>query len=254
MKSLPAFGYKLFTGSLKDIPLKDKVVVHTINQYSYCVTLKDNEFKHALQQADVLLPDGIGITKAVKFIYKKNIRKIAGADIHAFLLKKLQAENGTCFYLGSSDDTLVEIKKKLEVEFPEIKAGFYSPPFKEIFSEEDDAAMIKAVNEFQPDVLFIGMTAPKQEKWVEEHKDQLHTNIICTIGAVFDFYSGKLKRADEKYISAGLEWFVRFVKEPKRMWKRYFLYGPFFMYKITRLKGDALKRKRLRNRRMNFNI
>ena len=89
--------------------------------------------------------------------------------------------------------------------------------------------MIKAVNRFQPEVLFVGMTAPKQEKWSFQHKDQLNTKIICSIGAVFDFYAGTVERPSPFWINLGLEWFIRLIKEPKRMWKRYLYYGPIFI-------------------------
>lgn len=89
--------------------------------------------------------------------------------------------------------------------------------------------MIDEINVFMPDVLFIGMTAPKQEKWAHEHKTLLDARIICSIGAVFDFYAGTVVRPNKIWINLGLEWFVRLLKEPKRMWKRYLFYGPVFI-------------------------
>ena len=91
---------------------------------------------------------------------------------------------------------------------------------------------INIVNEFKPNVLFIGMTAPKQEKWAYEHKDKLHAHIICTVGAVFDFYAGTVKRPHKIWIKLGLEWLGRLVKEPKRLYKRYLYYGPIFTYRL----------------------
>ena len=88
--------------------------------------------------------------------------------------------------------------------------------------------MINAVNAFRPDVLFIGMTAPKQEKWAFANKEMLDAPIICSIGAVFDFYAGTVKRPGKAWIYCGMEWLVRLVKEPKRMWIRYGYYGPVF--------------------------
>ncbi len=94
--------------------------------------------------------------------------------------------------------------------------------------------MVNAVNDFQPDVLFVGMTAPKQEKWVYKHKDRLDAKIICAIGAVFDFYAGTVDRPQQFWINLGLEWFIRLYKEPKRMWKRYLYYGPVFVFHILK--------------------
>lgn len=96
--------------------------------------------------------------------------------------------------------------------------------------------MIGAVNSFQPDVLFIGMTAPKQEIWASQHKSSLNVKTICTIGAVFDFYAGTVNRPNAFFIKMGLEWLGRLLKEPKRLWKRYLYYGPVFIALILKEK------------------
>src|SRR5690606_19642881 len=100
------------------------------------------------------------------------------------------------------------------------------------FSVEENVRMVQEVNFFQPDVLFIGLTAPKQEKWAFLHKDLLEVKTICSIGAVFDFYAGTVPRPGTAWIRLGLEWFIRLVSEPRRMWKRYLFYGPIFIKDI----------------------
>lgn len=182
------------------------------------------------------MPDGIGIVTAAKLLEGKKIKKIAGADLHEFLLKKLNDENGSCFYLGSLEDTLQKIEHRLAKEHPNIKAGFFSPPFKAKLSKKDSESMINAVNEFEPDVLFVGMTAPKQEKWSYAHKQALNAGVICSIGAVFDFYAGTMKRPNKIWINLGLEWLGRLFKEPKRMWRRYIYYGAVFTYYLLKEK------------------
>ena len=96
--------------------------------------------------------------------------------------------------------------------------------------------MIEAVNAVSPDVLFVGMTAPKQEKWVYMNIDKLQVGHVCSIGAVFDFYAGTIKRAPNWMIRIGLEWFYRFIKEPRRMWRRYLLGNIIFIWLIFREK------------------
>ncbi len=221
--------YQIFTGRLQDIDLSKKNVINTINQYSYCIAEEDPAFREALQKSDILLPDGIGITLAYRFLYGKTIKKIAGADLHYYLLNATNKVKGSCFYLGSSVKTLELIEQKLKIEYPDIRFGSYSPPFKPEFTDEENADMINAVNLFRPDVLFIGMTAPKQEKWVHQNKEYLTAKAIGSIGAVFDFYAGTVERPGKIWIRLGLEWFIRFLKEPKRMWKRYLYYGPVFI-------------------------
>ncbi len=112
-----------------------------------------------------------------------------------------------------------------------MRAAYYSPPFKETFSDEDNTIMLDSINSFNPDVLFVGMTAPKQEIWVSKNVHKMNVGAACSIGAVFDFYAGVVKRPSDFWISMKLEWLVRFIKEPRRLWKRYFIYSPrFFLY------------------------
>ncbi|TMM58209.1 WecB/TagA/CpsF family glycosyltransferase [Maribacter algarum] len=237
-------GYDIFEKSLVQLPLYKKTLISTINQYSYCIAEKDSDFKKSLKESEVLLPDGIGIVMATKFLYGKKIKKIAGADIHQFLLEKLNNENGSCFYLGSSDTTLMKISKRIKSEYPNIRVDTYSPPFKPVFTEKDNDEIFNVVNQFKPDVLFVGMTAPKQEKWSYENKNALDAKVICSIGAVFDFYAGTVKRPKKIWIDLGLEWLGRLFKEPKRMWKRYIYYGFVFLGYLLKNKWTLTFKKK----------
>jgi N-acetylglucosaminyldiphosphoundecaprenol N-acetyl-beta-D-mannosaminyltransferase len=229
-------GYQLFTGSLEQISITKKMVINTLNQYCYCMAEIDADYKKALEESDILLPDGISIVAAVKVLKGEKINKIAGADLHHYLLEQLQKSGGSCFYLGSSSNTLREIKEKVTKEYPAIRVGFFSPPYKPVFTQEDNAQMIETVNTFAPDILFVGMTAPKQEKWAHAHKEQVNAKLVCSIGVVFDFYAGTITRPHPFWINIGMEWFVRLIKEPKRMWKRYLYYGPIFIYDLLKNK------------------
>ncbi|MBD1393340.1 WecB/TagA/CpsF family glycosyltransferase [Mucilaginibacter glaciei] len=246
-ETLKLFDYSIFTSSLdefENINIDGKCVINTLNQYSYIIAEQDETFKTVLMQSDMLLPDGIGIVGAAKILKGKKIKKIAGADMHKHLLKKLSASGGSCFYLGSSDETLEGIRKRLAVEYPAIRVGTHSPPFKNEFNDSDNAILTKKINAFLPDVLFVGMTAPKQEKWVYVNKDQIDTKVICSIGAVFDFYSGTVKRPGKFWINLGLEWFIRLVNEPNHLWRRYLLYGPVFVYLVFKEKLILLSNRK----------
>lgn len=149
-------------------------------------------------------------------------------------MKRLQFISGSCFFLGSSDTILDKIKERASREYPNVNIYSYSPPFKAEFSAEENKVMIDAINAAEPDVLFIGMTAPKQEKWAYKHFDQLKVAHVCCIGAVFDFYAGTIKRAPQWLINIGLEWFYRLIKEPRRMWKRYLIGNIKFVRYVLR--------------------
>lgn len=231
--------YNLFTGILNDLSYHQKTVINTINQYSFCIAEEDASFKKALQESEILLPDGEGIVMAERILSGKKIKKISGTDLHLHFLTSLSKKKGRCFYLGSSPATLEKIRKNLNKEYPEIEAGFYSPPFKQEFSAQDNQDMIDAINAFKPDVLFIGLTAPKQEKWSNEHKQAINAKVICAIGAVFDFYAGTVKRPAKLMIDLKLEWLGRFLSEPKRMWRRYFYFGPIYLYLILKQKMNS---------------
>ena len=165
--------------------------------------------------SDFIIPDGVGIIMAARVLAGKKIKKIAGSDLHEVIINALNERKGSCFYLGSSDNTLRMIRERLSREHPAIKVGTFSPPYKTVFSDEDNISMINAVNEFNPEVLFVGMTAPKQEKWVHENRHLINAPVICAIGAVFDFYAGTVKRPGKFWISIGLEWLPRLLREPR---------------------------------------
>ncbi|MEO8885727.1 MAG: WecB/TagA/CpsF family glycosyltransferase [Mucilaginibacter sp.] len=242
--------YSIYKGNLDELRFDKKTVINTINQYSYMVAENDSAFKAALLASDVLLPDGVGVTAAMKVLSNEDVKKIAGADIHSHLLEKLEKTGGRAFYFGSSENTLNLIKKRLAREHPNIKVETLSPPFKPTFTDAENKSFIEAINKFNPDVLFIGMTAPKQEKWATQFKDHLDAHIICSIGAVFDFFAGTINRPDDFWIDLGLEWLVRLAQNPKRMAKRYLYYGPAFIRDIFKLKmftGLATEKQTINN-------
>ena len=216
-----------------------KFLIDTVNAHSFVVAQKDEAFAKALMNSDALLPDGISIVKACRWLGTENVpfEKIAGADLFSYEMGKLEAKGGTCFFLGSSPSTLEKIVERAAKEYPHIDIKTFSPPYKAVFSPEENQAMIDAVNAADPDLLWVGMTAPKQEKWLDEHWAEL--DIRChagAIGAVFDFFAGTVERAPRKWIDLGLEWFYRLIKEPRRTWRRYLVNNPKFCWLVLKEK------------------
>lgn len=212
-----------------------KLLINTINAFSYDNARKDVLFSEALQKGDVLIPDGISIVKACRFLNAKSQPKerIAGWDLFVYEMEKLNRVGGKVMFLGSSDAVLNLIRHRVAEKYPKIEVDTYSPPYKPEFSDEDNEAMISAINHSNPDLLWIGMTAPKQEKWAYTHLNRLDVHChIGTIGAVFDFFAGTVKRAPERWQRAGLEWLYRLLSEPRRMWRRYFIGNAKFIYYI----------------------
>lgn len=222
---------------LEAIP-EGKKLINTINAHSYNTALKDKLFAEALQRGDALIPDGASIVMACRWLKAKSQpeERIAGWDLFVMEMERLNRKGGKCFFMGSSEKVLGLIKERTKTVYPNITVETYSPPYKPEFSEEDNRAIIEAINRADPDLLWIGMTAPKQEKWTYTHWDEL--KIHChtgTIGAVFDFFAGTVERAPEWWQKHSLEWLYRLLKEPKRMWKRYIIGNTLFLWNVGKL-------------------
>ena len=211
--------YNIFNQTFSEIDLEKKKIINTINAHAFVTSKKDYEFFKALKNSDIILPDGIGIVMAYRILYGLKIKKKAGIDFHNYILTKLNEKKGKVFYMGSTNETLLLIRDKLKKDFPDIKSEFFSPPFKPKLNKKDNEIIINKINQFNPNVLFIGMTAPKQEKWLFENKDQIHFDIASCVGAAFDFYSGKIKRAPKWMIISGFEWLHRSLQS-WRLFKR----------------------------------
>lgn len=290
LKDLNILGSKAELAALPE----GKLLINTINAHSYNTARKDELFAEALTNGDVLIPDGVSIVKACRWIKAKSLPKerIAGWDLFEFEMNKLEecgmknvecgvsgeecgmnnssldnsqsasadhsklkilalasvstsrAQNSkfrerplTVMFMGSSQKVLDLIVKRAAEVYPHLKIVTYSPPYKPEFSEEDNKAIVEAINAADPDLLWIGMTAPKQEKWTYSHWNEL--NIHChvgTIGAVFDFFAGTVERAPIWWQRHGLEWLYRLLKEPKRMWRRYIIGNTLFLWNMLKEK------------------
>ena len=283
LKNLNILGSKAELAALPE----GKLLINTINAHSYNTARKDGLFAEALTNGDVLIPDGVSIVKACRWIKAKSLPKerIAGWDLFEFEMNKLEecgmknvecgANNSsldnsqsastdnscsgkrlyepsaklkiqnskfrerplTVMFMGSSQKVLDLIVKRAAEVYPHLKVVTYSPPYKPEFSDEDNKAIIDAINAVNPDLLWIGMTAPKQEKWTYSHWNEL--NIHChvgTIGAVFDFFAGTVERAPMWWQRHGLEWLYRLLKEPKRMWRRYIIGNTLFLWNMLKEK------------------
>ena len=208
-----------------------------------------------------LIPDGASIVKACRWLKAKSQPKerIAGWDLFSFEMNALERKSEKCkvksercegrsekwkvksekcgkvMFMGSSERVLRLIRERAAGDYPNLEIVTYSPPYKAEFTEEDNRAIVQAINEAKPDLLWIGMTAPKQEKWTYQHWKELDINChVGTIGAVFDFYAGTATRAPKWWQQHGLEWLYRLMIEPRRMWRRYVIGNPLFIWNVMK--------------------
>lgn len=215
---------------------KGKLLINTINAHSYNTALTDPLFAEALMKGDALIPDGASIVMACRWLKAKSqpTERIAGWDLFCYEMERLNDKGGTCFFMGSSEKVLGLIREKAATVYPNIRIETYSPPYKPTFSEEENRAIVNAINQARPDLLWIGMTAPKQEKWAYSHWKELDIHCHCgTIGAVFDFFAGTMERAPLWWQEHSLEWLYRLIKEPRRMWRRYIIGNMLFLWNIV---------------------
>ncbi len=219
--------------SIIDMDQKMKYAVFA-NPHSLEVAMKDPVFEAAIKNADFVTPDGVGLVIASRIFGGAVHNRITGSDIFRELSGVLNEKGGYSYYfLGSTERNLEMIREKMAVDFPNIRvAGAYSPPYKPEFSDDDNRLMAEAINRAKPDVLWVGMTAPKQEKWIFLNKHRLNVKFVGAIGAVFDFYTGNVQRANPFFQRLGLEWLLRLLREPRRLWRRYLVSSPIFMLKV----------------------
>ncbi|RJP83689.1 MAG: glycosyltransferase [Desulfobacteraceae bacterium] len=241
------FGYSISNqGVLKDVVHALKTMdtsqkpfyMACVNPHSIVTAKKDPVFRKSLKTANLLIPDGIGIVWSSRFLNIPLEEKVAGSDFFS-VFNKLAAQktNLKYFFLGSNEVVLNLIRQRMARDFPSIDlCGTYSPPYKDEFDDGDNIKMVEAVNKAKPDVLWVGMTAPKQEKWIYVNHHQLDVPFIGAIGAVFDFFAGTKKRPSEFWIRIGLEWMPRFLKEPGRLWERNLKSSPIYIMWIIREK------------------
>ena len=238
LKSQRLLGSK---AELDNLP-QGKLLINTLNAYSYNNAKKDRKFAEALLNGDVLIPDGMSVVKACQWLGNPHSprERVAGWDLFMHEMKKLNSlkpletslhhERRRVLFFGSSERVLALMKERAAKDFPNLEVVTYSPPYKDEFSAEDSKAMVDFINATEPNLMWVGMTAPKQEKWTYEHWNELNVNChVGTVGAVFDFYAGTTKRAPLWWQQHGIEWLYRLIKEPRRMWRRYIIGNAEFL-------------------------
>ena len=216
-KYINTLGFKVFSDELDLINVKNTVpqVINTISPNSYGLSTRDAEFYQSLKKSDYLVLDGVYFAFASILLQGKNIKKNQGPEVFDHFIKRANVNGYKVFFLGSSPQTLEKIEGKSHRLYPNVKVKSYSPPFKSYFSEEDNKKMIDVINEFEPDILFVGMTCPKQEKWSVRHQHLLKSGLIISIGNVFDWFAGTQKAVHSLWYKLRLAWLVRIFLRPE---------------------------------------
>ncbi len=201
---------------------------------------KHPDFRAILETADLSLPDGKWTAYFASRLASCPPRRIRGADLLVEVCRWSTPKGYSHFFYGDTNEVLLLMTSKLWERFPELRvAGALSPPFREM-STEEELDFVEAINRVRPDILWVGLGVPKQERWIVNHLEKLNVPVIVGVGAAFKFVSGKIKPAPAWVSNLGFEWGWRFLREPRRVWHRAFVYGPQFMahgfLQLSRLK------------------
>ena len=201
-----------------------KIYIVAVNVDVIVKIESDKELKNVVDNADMVLIDGKPLIWISKIKKKPIKEKISGSDLVPKLCKVANEKGYSIFILGGKDGIANQAKLKLEEKYKNIKIiGTYAPP---IGFENDEKELKKIntmINKGKPDLLFVCLGCPKQEKWIAKNIDKYNAKVSICAGATVDFLAGNVKRAPKWMSNCGLEWFFRFLQEPKRLFKRYFI-------------------------------
>lgn len=192
-------------------------------------THKDPTFKAILRTADLVIPDGITLVWIARHKGFPLKQRVSGTDLMREFFRSACETGLRSFFYGDTEETLERLVANLRREFPRLQiAGCLSPPFRPLTPQEDEEVIAK-INEAKPDVLWVGLGLPKQERWIFEHRDKLRVPVVAGVGAAFKFLAGTVKRAPAWVGDHGFEWLWRLVHEPRRMWRRSLIGGTQFL-------------------------
>ena len=190
---------------------------------------RDKAFQKLINEANLVAPDGKPLSIFLRLSEGIKQDRVCGMDVLPDLLKQAEASHKSVYFYGTTEELLKTITQKAKNEFPALNiAGYYSPPFRTL-SEKEDEAITEKIKETQPDLVFVSLGCPKQEKWMAEHKDKLNACLLG-LGQAFKVYAGEEKRLPQWMRNLSLEWIYRLYLEPGRLWKRYMYTNSYFLF------------------------
>lgn len=199
------------------------------NVHTTVMAYENEEYKKIQNDAVMVIPDGGPLVSVAHKRGYKEMKRTTGPSFMMEMLERSKINGCSHYFYGGSEDTLEKLRKVLEKKYPEAKiAGMYSPPYRELTEKEENKA-IDDINKANPDFIWVGLGAPKQEKWMAKHQGIVN-GFMVGVGAAFDYAAGNIKRAPEWMQKSNMEWFYRLLQDPKRLFKRYLYTNPKFIY------------------------
>ncbi len=194
----------------------------------------DADFRRILNASFLNTTDGMPLVWLGRHHVKREVQRVYGPDLMCEVFAATQTVNFKHFFYGGAPGVAQELKVKLEARFPGVQiAGTFTPPFRPLNSEEKNA-LAAQVAAAKPDMMWIGLSTPKQERFMAEYLPQLDVTLMAGVGAAFDFHSGRARQAPRWIQRSGFEWFYRMCCEPRRLARRYLVNNPLFLWRIAR--------------------
>jgi N-acetylglucosaminyldiphosphoundecaprenol N-acetyl-beta-D-mannosaminyltransferase len=195
----------------------------------------DEEMRDALQGSTLTVPDGMPLVWAANLLGEKLDDRVYGPELMLRYCERSRDRGHRVFLYGGRDQgSLAQLALNLRLKFPEIQiVGGYSPPFRPL-TEDEDNSIAEQINAQSPDVVWVGIGVPKQEKWMARMRDRLEAPVLAAVGAAFDFHAGRVSMAPQWMQDRGLEWTYRIAQEPRRLLPRYLIHNPSFVLKIAK--------------------
>jgi len=217
------------------------VAVHAV-----MVAQSDPEMRRALVDASLTVPDGMPLVWAANMLGEDLPNRVYGPELmERYSQRCVERGHRVWLYGGRDQGSLVQLALSMRRDYPGIQiVGGYSPPFRDLTKEEEDA-LAKQINASRPDVLWVGIGVPKQEKWMARMRDRVEVPVMCGVGAAFDFHAGRISQAPRWMQERGLEWTYRIVQEPRRLLPRYLYYNPRFLAAFARQMASERSRPAL---------
>jgi N-acetylglucosaminyldiphosphoundecaprenol N-acetyl-beta-D-mannosaminyltransferase len=190
------------------------------------------EFRGILNRAFLCTPDGMPMVWLGKLQGFPDMGRVYGPDLMLEICRWSQSNRCVHFLYGGASGVAEELKQQLQTRFPGLQiGGCYTPPFRPLNSEEE-RSLNEMLRETQPDIMWVGLSTPKQERFMAEYLPKLDVTLMIGVGAAFDFHAGRVKQAPRWMQASGLEWFYRLCQEPRRLWRRYLKNNPLFLWRI----------------------
>jgi N-acetylglucosaminyldiphosphoundecaprenol N-acetyl-beta-D-mannosaminyltransferase len=192
---------------------------------------RDPELKRIFNHSGLTTPDGMSIVWLLKWMGYRHVNRVYGPDLLLAACERSLETGWRHFFYGGAPGVAERLSARLVARFPRLQvADAYAPPFRPI-TEDEDRAIAERINAAGPDIVWVGLSTPKQERWMAGHIGKLNATVLVGIGAAFDFLSGAKPHAPRWIQRSGFEWLFRLVTEPRRLWRRYIQY-PYFLWLV----------------------